>query len=255
MCAVNERFVEKPNLPESKVTTAAVSGAYPEILEALKAQGIRCVTTEFDERLPDPIAYHADMQMFHLDKGRALVLRGQEKLKKQLTDTGYQVAETAMTPEPTYPKDVLCNLLNLNGTVLANLGVTDPNVYACIEDAGLKMRHVNQGYTRCATAVVAKDAIITMDIGICALAQFLGIDVLLVHEEGVFLNGYNYGFLGGCCGLIDKNVLAFTGKLDSLECAAEIRAFLEKHNVRYIELTRNQMIDIGGILPLKELDA
>ena len=34
MCAVKERFVEKPNLPESKVTTAAVSGAYPEILEA-----------------------------------------------------------------------------------------------------------------------------------------------------------------------------------------------------------------------------
>lgn len=236
MCAVKERFVEKPNLPESRVTTAAVSGAYPEILEALKAHGIRCVTTEFDTRLPDPIAYHADMQMFHLDKGRTFVLRGEEALKKQL-------------------KDVLCNMLNLNGTVLANLGVMDPNIYTCLEDAGLKMRHVNQGYTRCATAVVAKDAIITMDLGIRALAQFLGIDVLLVHEENVFLDGYDYGFLGGCCGLIDKNVVAFTGKLDSLECAAEIRAFLEKHCVQYIELTQNQMIDIGGILPLMELDA
>ena len=50
-------------------------------------------------------------------------------------------------------------------------------------------------------------------------------------------------------------MLAFTGKLDSLECAAEIRAFLEKHCVQYIELTQNQMIDIGGILPLMELDA
>ena len=169
MCAVKERFVEKPNLPESKVTTAAVSGAYPEILEALKAHGIRCVTTEFDTRLPDPIAYHADMQMFHLDKGRTFVLHGEEALKKQLTDIGYQVAETAMTPEPKYPKDVLCNMLNLNGTVLANLGVMDPNIYTCLEDAGLKMRHVNQGYTRCATAVVAKDAIITMDLGIRAV--------------------------------------------------------------------------------------
>lgn len=102
---------------------------------------------------------------------------------------------------------------------------------------------------------MAKDAIITMDLGIRALAQFLGIDVLLVHEENVFLDGYDYGFLGGCCGLIDKNVVAFTGKLDSLECAAEIRAFLEKHCVQYIELTQNQMIDIGGILPLMELDA
>ncbi|WP_418544946.1 DUF6873 family GME fold protein, partial [Hominenteromicrobium sp.] len=71
----------------------------------------------------------------------------------------------------------------------------------------------------------------------------------------VFLDGYDYGFLGGCCGLIDKNVVAFTGKLDSLECAAEIRTFLEKHCVQYIELTQNQMIDIGGILPLMEFDA
>lgn len=87
-------------------------------------------------------------------------------------------------------------MLNLNGTVLANLGVMDPNIYTCLEDAGLKMRHVNQGYTRCATAVVAEDAIITMDLGIRALAQFLGIDVLLVHEKNVFLDGYDYGFLG-----------------------------------------------------------
>lgn len=84
MCAVKERFVEKPNLPESKVTTAAVSGAYPEILEALKAHGIRCVTTEFDTRLPDPIAYHADMQMFHLDKGARLFCAEKRHSKSSL---------------------------------------------------------------------------------------------------------------------------------------------------------------------------
>ena len=82
------------------------------------------------------------------------------------------------------------------------------------------------------------------------LSRFYPIFNLLVRETG-----NTGGFLGGCCGLIDKNVVAFTGKLDSLECAAEIRAFLEKHCVQYIELTQNQMIDIGGILPLMELDA
>ena len=35
-------------------------------------------------------------------------------------------------------------MLNLNGTVLANLGVMDPNIYTCLEDAGLKMRHVSK---------------------------------------------------------------------------------------------------------------
>ena len=77
-------------------------------------------------------------------------------------------------------------------------------------------------------------------------------DALLINEHGILLDGYDYGFIGGCCGLIDKDVLAFTGALDSLRCAPQIRAFLEKHHVKPVELTRNQMVDIGGILPLKE---
>lgn len=79
--------------------------------------------------------------------------------------------------------------------------------------------------------------------------------MLLVHEENVFLDGYDYGFLGGCCGLIDKNVVAFTGKLDSLECAAEIRAFLEKHCVQYIGADAKPDDRHRRHLPLMELDA
>ncbi len=184
MCAVKERSVEKPNLPESKVTTAAGSGAYPEILEALKAHGIRCVTTEFDTCCGSD-RDHADMQMFHLDKGRTFVLRG-AGTEKQLTDIGYQVAETAMTPEPKYPKDVLCNMLNLNGTVLANLVLwirTFTPVWkmpAFLNEACQPRLHALRD------GCCGEDAIITMDLGIRALAQFLGIDVLLVHEENVF---------------------------------------------------------------------
>ena len=57
--------------------------------------------------------------------------------------------------------------------------------------------------------------------------------------------------IGGCCGLIDKDVLAFTGRLDSLDFEKPIRDFLDKHGVRIVELTQNPMLDIGGILPLK----
>lgn len=105
--------------------------------------------------------------------------------------------------------------------------------------------------TRCATAVVSNRAIITMDSGIYAAAQFMGLDALHISEHGILLNGYDYGFIGGCCGLIDRNTLAFTGALDSLQSGDYIRAFLAKHAVEAVELTQNRMLDIGGILPLK----
>ena len=51
--------------------------------------------------------------------------------------------------------------------------------------------------------------------------------------------------------MIDKNVLAFTGRLDSLSFEKPIRDFLEEYHVQAVELTDGPMIDIGGILPLK----
>lgn len=249
---IKEKFVSSPNLPQSKVTLAAVSGAYPEILEALEKQGIACITTGVDPRLPAPIAYHADMQMFHLDQNRTFVLKGEQHLKSQLESAGFAVAETSVEPVEKYPGDVLCNALQISGKLLANLGSVDPLIYNYVEELGLRTIHVNQGYTRCAVAVVNDHAIITMDAGIYAASQFMGIDALLISEQNILLSGYDAGFIGGSCGLIDKDVLAFTGALDSLGSAPLIRAFLEKHGVKAVELTQNRMLDIGGILPLKE---
>ena len=52
--------------------------------------------------------------------------------------------------------------------------------------------------------------------------------------------------------MIDNNLLAFTGKLNSHPDFELIRAFLYKYNVNYIELTEGPLIDIGGIIPVYE---
>lgn len=250
MC-MNETFVKQPNLPAGRVTLAAVSGAFPEIPDALEAHGVACIRTEADPRLQPQIAHHADMQIFHLDQNRIFVLKGEQALRKKLEAAGFAVAETAAEPAAKYPGDVLCNALLLGDKLLANLGSVDPLIYSFVETLGLQTIHVNQGYTRCATAVVNDHAIITMDDGIYAAAQFMGLDALHITEHEILLDGYDYGFIGGCCGLVDRSVLAFTGALDSLHSADSIRAFLKKHGVEALELTQNRMIDIGGILPLK----
>lgn len=251
MC-MTERFVARPNLPEARVSFAAVSGVYREIPEALEARGVRCLRTEPDPRLSPQAQHHADMQLLHLNGNRTFVLSGAQKLKTQLLDEGFEVAETENTPLSQYPGDVLCNVLLLADKLFANLGAMDPAVCVYTEALGFKTVHVNQGYARCATAVVNAHAIITMDSGIYAAAQFFGVEALLIPERSIYLDGHAYGFIGGCCGLIDKNTLAFTGTLQSLNCAEQIKAFLEKHGVQPVELTQNTMIDVGGILPLKE---
>lgn len=251
MCTIKEEFVSKPNLPQGRVTLAAVSGKYPEIIAALEKRGIRCITTEPDLRLPQPVSDHADMQMLHLNDNRTFVLKGEQALKMQLAEEGFLVAETANAPIATYPGDVLCNALRIGDKMMACVGGVDAGIYSIAENMGLRTIHVNQGYTKCSTAVIDENTIITMDGGIGAAGRFLGLDIMIISERHIQLPGYEYGFIGGCCGLIDKNVLAFTGRLDSLGFEIPIRRFCEEHNVEIVELTDLPMIDIGGILPLK----
>ena len=251
MCAINEVFVSKPNLPQGRVTLAAVSGQYPKIIKALEERGIRCITTEADPRLQTPVMYHADMQMFHLNDNRTFVLQGEQSLKNKLLAEGFEVAETSKPPIANYPGDVRCNALNLGDRVFASMGGVDNTIFAVVQDMGLRTIHVSQGYTKCSTAVVSENAFITMDAGIGAAGKFMGVDIMIIPERRILLEGYDYGFIGGCCGLIDKNVLAFTGRLDSLDFEKPIIDFLDKYNVQAIELTQDPIIDIGGILPLK----
>ena len=251
MCAVNGKFVEIPHLPQGKVTLAAVSGRYPEVVTALEKLGVSCLITEPDERLQKPVSDHADMQMFHLGENRTFVLQGAKALKQRLEAEGFLVAETNNPPTAAYPGDVLCNALRLGDRFFANFGAVDPSIYTIMQQTGIRTIHVNQGYTKCSTAVIDENTVITMDAGIGAAAKFMGAEIMIIAERNIVLDGYDYGFIGGCCGFIDKNVLAFTGRLDSLSFEKPIRDYLEAHGVQIVELTDGPMIDIGGILPLK----
>lgn len=74
----------------------------------------------------------------------------------------------------------------------------------------------------------------------------------MLSKGQIKLIGHEYGFIGGCCGFIDKNLLAFNGRLDTIDDADKIKDFLGKYNVKYIELTDAPLTDIGGIVPLFE---
>ena len=53
-------------------------------------------------------------------------------------------------------------------------------------------------------AVVSNKAIITSDKVIAHEAKKVDLDVLLIPPGDIILPGLDYGFIGGCCGLIEK---------------------------------------------------
>ena len=113
--------------------------------------------------------------------------------------------------------------------------------------------HTNQRYAKCCCAVVGENALITSDNGIYKICLANKIDVLKISVGDILLDGYAYGFIGGCCGFISKNTLAFSGNVKLHKNYTDIRDFARNYHVELYSLTNGKLYDIGGILPIKEI--
>ena len=68
------------------------------------------------------------------------------------------------------------------------------------------------------------------------------------------IDKYDYGFIGGCCGLIDKDLLLFNGDLSMHSDFDKIKNFLYYNGVSYIDIKGKALTDIGSIIPIMEKD-
>lgn len=87
----------------------------------------------------------------------------------------------------------------------------------------------------------------TSDMKIGKILKENNIDVLLLPPGDIILPSLDYGFIGGTCGLLDNNTLAFYGDLDMYKYGNEVLSFLRKHNVEPIFLSKSKLIDRGSI--------
>ena len=79
-----------------------------------------------------------------------------------------------------------------------------------------------------------------------------GFAVLLIRPGHIALSGYDTGFIGGCCGKLAPDKLAFAGTLSSHPDGERMREFLHSRGVAPVELREGPLVDVGGILPLRE---
>lgn len=238
----------KNSLPTAVVCCCAVAEGQTEIIDALQQRGVTVAEVPAHDFLPVPVQTHADLQLYLLPDGRILVIAGAPVLAQRLQTLGFAVDICAEYPGDVYPQDVpLCcfalrdKLYGLPQAVAGELRAQ----YAGIIP-------VRQGYARCSTCLVDAGSIITADRDIAQAARKNGIEVLQIRPGYILLPGYDYGFIGGCCGLIAPNTLAVTGDIDTHPDAMAIRMFCAQRGVQIDCLVPGPLRDIGGLLPLQQ---
>ncbi len=255
-----KKLLNTPLLPQNKVKVAVVSCVEHEIISSLRENfSIDVIPAPENELLEPSISTHADCALVQLNKNTVLVNKDCYKhFVNYFTNSAgefskeLKVIASAKQIKSPYPSDIPLNVKLIGDKLICNTRYIDPSVEDFAHRSSIKLIHTNQGYAACSCITLNEHALITDDKSVYDATVFNGIDTLLISKGSVKLKGHNYGFIGGTCGMIDKNVLAFTGKLSAHTDADAIVSFLNKYGVSYVELTQNPLLDIGGIIPLFE---
>lgn len=199
--------------------------------------------------LYDAVCGHPDMLMHIIDSKNIVVHSNiHQDFIDKLEGLGLNVHLSKNPLKNSYPEDIALNALNLEGYFIHNLPYTDETLMRLLIEK--KLVQVKQGYTKCSTAIISPRAVITSDKGIAKALNNCTFDVLLVPPGDILLPGLNYGFIGGCCGLIEENLLAFYGSLECYSYGYDVMQFLKKHKVEPIYLRQGKLIDRGSIFTI-----
>lgn len=243
-------YIKKPNLPAGEVSSVAISCEAIKAKATLSSLGIKTITVPKNLFLPKPVCSHADLQMLHLFENRILI--SSEHLCAGELQKNFIISAIGDTLGDKYPQDVRLNCKIIGNNVFLNKRTIAKEILEFAESINLNVINVNQGYTGCSICAVNESAIITDDESVFSAAQNFLKDALLISKGSIRLKGYDYGFIGGCCGKISQKKLAVNGRIESHTDKNKITDFLSKHKIEIVELTDETLTDIGGILPLTE---
>ena len=147
-----------------------------------------------------------------------------------------------------YPLNISLNCAVVGKNIICNEKYTCKTVLEILKKLDYKIINVNQGYAKCSTCIVSDNAIITEDESIATECSKVGIDVLKISKGHVKLNGYDYGFIGGCSGLIESDLLVFNGCIEKHPDYKYIYDFCKKHGVCVLSLNNEPLYDVGSIV-------
>ena len=236
-----------PFLPDSKVKDMLVSSLLPiNIINELNILGIRPLKAGKTDGISTQIAYHPDILAFNYAPGKWLAERNSQYLHFYMNNILTRVDAVIGA---SYPNDCLFNSFVCGDIIFCGRSASE--LYAKTDAiSGYKHVVLNQGYAKCAVILVNNHSFITSDKSIEKKLKELQYDCLYVTNNGIGLNGYSCGFIGGCSGKADKNTLLFTGDIKKHVDYQKIKSFCGNHGVSVYSLGKDMLYDYGGLLPV-----
>ena len=245
------KFLLSPNLPSGNVKKIICGTTDRKILDFFFANGIEVISFRQNNNIDVSVSTHADMAALHIGEDRIIIDKYQSELKYSLSDIGFTVFETVDEVNGKYPYDVRLNFTVIGNAVVGNHKYADSKLFELISDK--KIIKVNQGYSKCSTLVVNEKVIITDDESIFKKTSENGIEALLISKGDISLDGHEYGFIGGASGKISKDTVVFFGDITKHRDFNQIASFLSEHGCCFVCSDDGPLRDIGGIIPLLEV--
>lgn len=249
-------FVKKPNLPQKKVKTIICGSKNKILTNYTKSFGIKIISSDLNNSVDKRIAEHTDISVFHLGQNKILLDYTQEELKPKLEAIGMEVILCGEKTESVriYPRDCSLNCTMLGDALFAKKISIERKIPEFCDKTDIKLINVNQGYTKCSMLVIDENSFITDDESIYSKGLSNGFDCIKISKGSVKLGGFDYGFIGGCGGPIDKKHLLFFGDITRHSDFDLIKSFLTYKNCTFDYLNDYPLCDIGGFVPVIEFD-
>lgn len=198
-----------------------------------------------------PLNYHPDMFCFNLEKNKWIFYDEIYRINKNAIDKlnlDVIIEENPISCE--YPRDIGLNAAMFGDNLICNVKHTNKKILDFAKKSGKNIIDVKQGYAKCSVCIVDEHSVITSDVSIYKEAARNKLEVLLIEKGHINLNGYDYGFIGGCSGLIHKNILAFTGNIKFHPDYETIKNFCEGRGVKIVSLSWQKLYDYGSIFKI-----
>ncbi len=244
-----ERLLKNPNLPNGKVTTVFANCDDFALKKLFCDLSVKVVPVQQNPLLDEPVSRHADVLLNYVGKS-FLVDKKQHELCSFIDNIGGKKIIINNIKSP-YPNDCLLNFADIGDYIICNKSILPQKILNELSDKTII--DVKQGYSKCSVCIVKRNTIITDDISVYnAVSQYDNLNSLLIEKGSVHIEKYNYGFIGGCCGLIDNDLLLFNGDLSTHINFDKIKKFLYDNGVKYIDIKNKPLTDIGSIIPILE---